>query len=269
MLKTLFLIMMLCTPMVTMAQHSVQYWFDQQTSRQTLGDGTSAIDCSALPSGIHFAHFQIKGADGMVSPVRSQAFLLIDENLNTTSTYSGANYWFDQQTVKTTYEGGDIDVSALANGIHAVHFQLIDNDGNACPAQSKYFVNLEFNAYKLYYWFDEDSTKNVMDIDGTEISVEALANGHHTLYAMLADAHGHVMTGETCEAPFTIVCPEDEHVDDNHDGVCDVCDEPTTVGIDSHNATQTDAVRYNLSGIRIPKGTKGIIIMNGKKLFVK
>lgn len=39
----------------------------------------------------------------------------------------------------------------------------------------------------------------------------------------------------------------------------------TPTGIDGINI-EGDAVRYNLSGIRIPYGTKGIIIVNGKKM---
>ena len=39
-------------------------------------------------------------------------------------------------------------------------------------------------------------------------------------------------------------------------------------GIDG-TTIEGDAVRYNLSGIRIPKGTKGITIINGKTIINK
>lgn len=201
----------------------IKYWFDKQTAKQTLS-GTE-IDCSALNTGIHFVHLQVEGADGMLCPVQSQAFLVIKENLTPSVAYSGINYWFDQQKVRKAYTSGDIDCSELSNGLHAVHFQLIDNNGLPCPVQTQFFVNVDFGAQQLYYWFDDATARSLMDIDGTEISVESLANGKHTLHAMLADVKGNVICPEQMSTNFTIVCPDGEHVDTDADGTCDVCDE--------------------------------------------
>lgn len=227
--------------------NKISFWFDQQTSKQVLNSGSTEIDCSNLITGMHFAHFQIEGTDGKLSPVRSQAFLVMNEALTPSSSYSGINYWFDQQTVKTAYTSGSIDVSALTNGIHAVHFQLIDDKGLPCPVKTQFFVNLDFAAHQLYYWFDNETTRTLMAIDGTEISVADLANGPHTLHAMLADAKGNVMSTEVQTANFTIICSDDDHVDDDADGTCDVCHELITY-------TRSGLTEGNFGTLCLPKG---------------
>lgn len=233
------------TLLPTSDYRKICYWFDQQTVKQQLS-GTE-IDCSALTTGMHFAHFQIEGTDGKLSPVRSQAFLVMNEALTPSSSYSGINYWFDQQTVKTAYTSGSIDVSALTNGIHAVHFQLIDDKGLPCPVKTQFFVNFDFAAHQLYYWFDDQTTRNLMAINGTEISVEGLANGPHTLHAMLADAKGNVISTEVKEASFTIICSDDDHVDADADGTCDVCHELITY-------TRSGLTEGNYGTLCLPKG---------------
>ena len=201
----------------------ISYWFDQQKTRSTLQG--NEISMEGLSTGIHFVHLQLEGTDGTLSPVRSQAFLVINANMTPSSAYSGINYWFDQQKVRTAYTSGDIDCSELTNGIHAIHFQLIDSNGMPCPVRTQFFLNLDFSAHQLYYWFDDDAERNLLDVSETELSVEHLANGKHTLHAMLADAKGRVISPEQMSADFVIVCPDDEHVDENADGICDVCDE--------------------------------------------
>ncbi len=201
----------------------ISYWFDQHKNRKTL-EGNE-ISTEGLSTGIHFVHLQIEGTDRTLSPVRSQAFLVINANMTPSSAYSGINYWFDQQKVRTAYTSGDIDCTELSNGIHAVHFQLIDANGKPCPVRTQFFVNLDFAAHQIYYWFDDASERNLLDVGASEISVEGLANGKHTLHAMLADAKGNVISPEQQTADFVIVCPDDEHVDANADGICDLCDE--------------------------------------------
>ena len=221
--RLLLFLTIIAASSIAFAQNTVSYWFDKQTSRTVL-EGNE-ISTEGLNTGIHFVHFQITGSDGLLSPVQSQAFLVMNANMTPSSAYSGINYWFDQQKVRTAYTSGDIDCSNLSNGIHAVHFQLIDANGKPCPVRTQFFLNLDFSAHQLYYWFDDDAERNLMDVSETELSVEHLANGKHTLHAMLADAKGNVISPEQMSADFVIVCPDEEHVDDNADGICDVCDE--------------------------------------------
>lgn len=221
--RLLLFLTIIAASSIAFAQNTVSYWFDQQKNR-TILEGNK-ISTDGLNTGIHFVHLQIEGTDGKLSPVQSQAFLVMNENLTPSSSYSGINYWFDQQKVRTAYTSGDIDCSNLSNGFHAVHFQLIDANGKPCPVRTQFFLNLDFSAHQLYYWFDDDAERNLMDVGDSELSVEGLANGKHTLHAMLADAKGRVISPEQMSADFVIVCPDDEHVDENADGICDVCDE--------------------------------------------
>lgn len=242
---------------------TVKFWFDNQTTKLDLSTGTTEVDCSSLTSGLHMAHLQIVGTDGMMGPVQSKMFVVMNEQLGPTSAYSSINYWFDQQTVKTAYTSGDIDCSSLSNGIHAVHFQLIDDNGLPCPVKTQFFVNLDFAAHQLYYWFDNETTRTLMAIDGTEISVADLANGPHKLHAMLADAKGNVLSAEVKDANFTIICSDDNHVDADEDGTCDVCNELITytrAGLTEGNfgtlclpkgGTATGATIYSVAGKRV------------------
>lgn len=206
----------------------VYYWFDQITPRTIIDEDKRWIDARGLSTGLHFVHFQVTNGDGVDGPVRSKAFLVLNEDFDLvhTSEYQGVFCWFDDQTVHEDFSNRKpLDVSALSTGLHAVHLQLMDIHYNLCPVQSKFFLNLEREAEKLYYWFDDATTHSLMDIDGTEINVEDLAYGHHTLHAMLANSRGNVVSTEEQTADFVIVCPDGEHVDAGNDGICDVCDE--------------------------------------------
>lgn len=204
---------------------TVRYWFDRQTTKQIIATGTSMIDCSALANGLHSVHFQIVGADGFTGPVQSKMFIVINEQTAHSSAYSAINYWFDRQTTRQVLNSTSIDCSALADGIHALHCQLIDSNGQPCPVSTKFFITLSQSAYKICYWFDDDDTRSLMDVDGTEISIASLSNGKHTLHAVIADSEGNVVNDEEQTAEFTIVCPDDEHVIGDN-GICSVCDEP-------------------------------------------
>lgn len=245
---------------------TVSYWFDQQTEHTTYDGG--AINCSSLPFGVHTVHFQITDNKGFASPAKSQIFLFID---NSESKPSSICYWFDQQTKRTTYNSGAIDCSSLPNGVHAVHFQITDNNGFVSPTQTQIFLKLEDTIYKLCYWFDESAERNIMSIDETEINVEHLSNGVHILHAMLVDDKGNAVNTIVESKKFVIVCKDTEHVDNDQNGSCDVCGEHITVtGIHSHTIEKDEnGPIYNLSGIRIPRSTKGIVIINGKKILNK
>lgn len=87
---------------------TVKFWFDNQTTKLDLSTGTTEVDCSSLTSGLHMAHLQIVGTDGMMGPVQSKMFVVMNEQLGPTSAYSGINYWFDRQTTMQAYTSGDI-----------------------------------------------------------------------------------------------------------------------------------------------------------------
>ena len=250
----------------------VEYWFDQQTERQAMTGNT--ISTEGLTTGIHTAHFQITDTDGNVVPVESKNFLVLIHDTDLSSAYKGVEYWFDQEQVRTTLSNNAIDCDMLPTGMHAVHFQLIDMQNALTPTRSQLFLKLNEEVVKLYYWFDNDEERTIIDTDVTEISVEHLCNGRHTLNMILADKDGHALSSDLQTANFVIVCPDNEHIDDDSNGECDICgSECVVTGIngvetDNDNHSTPDAI-YNTSGIRVPRGSKGILIINGKKVYIK
>ena len=91
---------------------------------------------------------------------------------------------------------------------------------------------------------------------------------------ILADKDGHALSSDLQTANFVIVCPDNEHIDDDSNGKCDICGiEYLITGVngvetDNDNHSTPDAI-YNTSGIRVPRGSKGILIINGKKVYIK
>lgn len=273
MLRFLFIICILIASAPCFAQLTVHYWFDQQTERQVLTG--NAISTEGLTTGIHTAHFQITDTEGKVVPVKSKNFLVLIHETTPSSAYKGVEYWFDQEQVRTTLSNNAIDCDMLPTGMHAVHFQLIDMQNALTPPRSQLFLKLNEEVVKLYYWFDNDEERTIIDTDVTEISVEHLCNGPHTLNVILADKDGHALSSDLKTADFVIVCPDKEHIDSDSNGKCDICGSNCDVilGIngvetDNDNNSSPDAI-YNISGIRVPRGSTGILIINGKKVYLK
>ena len=269
MLRFLFIISILIASAPCLAQLTVHYWFDQQTERQVLTGNT--ISTEGLATGIHTAHFQITDTDGNVAPVESKNFLVLIHDTALSSAYKGVEYWFDQEQARTTLSNNAIDCDMLPTGMHAVHFQLIDMQNALTPTRSQLFLKFDEEVVKLYYWFDNDEERTIIDTDVTEISVEHLSNGRHILNMILADKDGHALSSEQT-ANFVIVCPDNEHKDEDSNGECDICGSAYLTtginGVETDNHSTPDAI-YNISGIRVPRGSTGILIINGKKVFIK
>lgn len=115
-------------------------------------------------------------------------------------TGSTCYYWFDsdytaRQTV-VLQDGSlnaEIDVSALTDAVHTIHFQVTDEVGVQTPTASHLFVKLpqkeEAEVFthdgKCRYWFDEDDSggQNVAVGDGLmTLDVSQLKAGIHTVH---------------------------------------------------------------------------------------
>lgn len=249
--RLLLTITIISVSVLSFAQNSVYYWFDGQQSQNAV-EGNE-INTEGLTTGIHFVHFQIKGSDGLLGPVKSKSFLVVnDEDINPSS-FSGINYWFDHQKTMNAYTGGPIDCSELAVGLHAAHFQIIDSENRQCPVKSQFFLQLQSEAYKIRYWFDDDDADCYTEyVSTTELSVESLDCGHHTLYVQLLDSKGMAVMKDPVSANFVIVCPDDNHTDADDDGVCDVCEEPL------YYSRLTTQGRYGT--VCLPKGAPSVKI---------
>ena len=192
-------------PKTTATAKSLRYWFDTdadnvQTSN-TL-NGAATINASTLKEGIHTIHYQIVDNQGTAGITESKMFIKL--NAMITAKSASLRYWFDTDanTIKTTTTLSgttSIDASGLKEGIHTVHYQIMDNQGTAGITDSKMFIKLdarvEAKASKLRYWFDTNKS-SVVETDLTErvqmADASALAEGIHTLHYQIIDDKGNI-----------------------------------------------------------------------------
>ena len=188
---------------VTAKSKSLRYWFDTDANSikttETLS-GATTIDASALKEGIHTIHYQIIDDQGVAGITDSKIFILLDQRVTAKS--KSLRYWFDTDasSVKTseTLSGATtIDASALVEGLHTLHYQILDDQGVAGITDSKIFIKLDqrvtAKSKSLRYWFDTDanSIKTTETLSGaTTIDASALVEGIHTLHYQIVDDKG-------------------------------------------------------------------------------
>lgn len=182
---------------------SMRYWFDDDAgSIQTTGGTTGSylLNVDQLIEGLHTLHYQLVDGNNMSAYVGSALFLKVDSKANT-ATAKSIRYWFDDETVSTeSILSGDvrsIDVSALLEGLHTIHYQVVGNDGRAYYIASALFLKTgnsfgsgTVSAKKLMYWFDDDTTIQLVDVgEGVQmLDASGLIEGLHTLhYQVLCD----------------------------------------------------------------------------------
>ena len=179
---------------------SVRYWFDNDNnSVKTTTDltGPYNMEVSSLAEGIHIMHFQIIDNLEIASIPASMLFLKPCKQLTTKK----VRYWFDDDNNMTTTEDltgiYKLDVTDLAEGIHVVHYQTLDNQGAVGITVSNMFMKLSaMTAPKvtaIRYWFDEKDAlvkeENVSNMS-TSIDASALALGEHILHYQLKLSDG-------------------------------------------------------------------------------
>lgn len=183
------------------------YWFDDDTGHlQTVNSlsGTYAFDVSSLPNGLHMLHCQVKGANGEIYGTDSRLFLTMNDTESLPdATLAGAKlrYWFDEDAgslkdasgVSGTYA---VDVSALSDGLHTLHYMLVGTDGSAYSTRADMFIKMEemlsdptavttVAAQRVTYWFDDDAgnKQTANSLSGIyTLDVTALDDGLHLLH---------------------------------------------------------------------------------------
>jgi len=183
------------------------YWFDDDAATvQTINSGgVQTLDVSTLIDGLHTIHYQVMGADNQAYYVSSGIFLKTGANTGAeTLTASKLMYWFDDETtiqhVDVTGGAQLLDASGLIEGLHAIHYQVLCNNGQMTPASSSIFLRMTVDAEttvakSLRYWFDDDaSTVRVTDVAGgtQTLDVSELQTGLHTLNYQLIDSNDRV-----------------------------------------------------------------------------
>ena len=183
---------------------SLRYWFDDNvgTSIQTSDvlDGSAIeVNASALVDGIHVLHYQIVDSEGNVYVPVSKMFIKAEA----TPTTAKLRYWFDNekaQVVEKDYSNSVqvVDASGILEGIHTLHYQIVDNKGTAGIPVSKMFMKLgakTVTATAIQYWFDEnDANIKESPIDlkklTTTVDASSLTLGEHVLNYQLKLSDG-------------------------------------------------------------------------------
>ena len=211
---------------------SLRYWFNDDATIQTTTtlSGATTIDASALVEGVHVVHYQVVDNLGKVGIPASKLFIRISGAL----TASKLRYWFDDDittiTTTTSIPSGatTIDASALADGIHTVHYQIVDNKGTAGIPISKMFMKLgaqTVTATDILYWFDENDAnikESKIDLENLTTTVDAssLTLGEHVLNYQLKLSDGTLSPVATA----TFQTTQSRIGDANNDGDVNVAD---------------------------------------------
>lgn len=187
---------------VTAKSKSLRFWFDTGVDVKTTKtlSGATTIDASALKEGVHTVHYQIVDDQGIVGITDSKMFVKVDEK--TVATAKSLRYWFDTDanSVKTTTTLSGvttIDASSLMDGVHTLHYQIVDNKDIAGIPASKIFIKLGKNtvtkAKSLRYWFDKDMTSvktTALQSEAVTIDASSLVEGIHMLHYQIVDDKG-------------------------------------------------------------------------------
>ena len=180
----------------------LRYWFDndaENTLNSTVLNGET-ISAANLVDGVHVMHCQIVYDNNIAGIPYSKLFIKISGAL----TAQSLRYWFDNDpnTVKTitSIPSGvtTIDASGLVEGIHTLHYQIVDNKGTAGIPVSKMFMKLgdqTITATAILYWFDENDAnikESPIDLDNLTTTVDAssLMLGEHVLNYQLKLSDG-------------------------------------------------------------------------------
>lgn len=187
-----FLKMRSRTDTTTVTANKLVYWFDDETTFQTVAmdGGIQQIDASRLSDGLHTVHYLVQCSDGQLTMAASAVFLRMNIDKETTVA-SSLRYWFDDDasTVRTTNVSGGtqmLDVNDLQAGLHTLNYQLIDSEGKVgIPVTRIFMKNFgrvsgdgQYFVTKYKYWLNSN-TEGVKTAE-----VESTANPY-TLYALL------------------------------------------------------------------------------------
>ena len=181
------------------------YWFDEDFGDRTassVSNGTINVDVSGLSTGFHTLRYFYRSRQGEPSSTYSKGFFVQREMKGVK-----AEYWFDSNyagrvTTSTVSGAMSVNVSALSNGMHTLHYQQISSSGVPSSVYSHpFFVQKEAKGVKAEYWFDSDYANrvNTTTVSGTmTIDASALKTGMHTLHYQQLDATGAPTSVYTC-----------------------------------------------------------------------
>ena len=119
-------------------------------------------------------------------------------------------YWFDDnngsiKTVSQLSGQQTIDVSSLLNGLHTLHYQVVDENNHAYHIVSGIFMKMEDNvagqvtARNLIYWFDDETDVKSINIEEGVQALDAshLLDGLHTIHYQVLCSNGQMTAAQS------------------------------------------------------------------------
>jgi hypothetical protein len=205
-------------------------------------------------------------------------FIKIDSK--TVATAQKLRYWFDADkasVVETDLSEGiqSVDASKLMEGIHTLHYQIIDSEGKVDIPVSALFIKLnkkaKTEATAIRYWFDEDDAnikETTLDLENLMLTIDAsdLLIGTHELHMQLVTANGELSPAISGNFVSIII----KKGDVNNDGIVDATDivlitdymlDSESITIDKTNADYNNDKEINIADIL---GIVNIIMITGE-----
>ncbi len=196
-----------------------QYWYDNDfynaytnfiTSTNNLYLVTD-LDVNNLSNGLHSLNMRFRPDGGSWSVVTTSLFYKMSGTMN--SNLTRYQYWFDNKIQDSITENltlvsnlslaTSINTSSLSIGLHVFNVRFKQDNGLWSVVKSDFFINNDItqtnSSIKTYkYWFDNNSNQSGQISIGqtpggsfiSNLDVESLTNGLHTVSSMFKDANG-------------------------------------------------------------------------------
>lgn len=173
------------------------YWYDNDTTmiwHFPVQDGPILLDVEGMSPGIHTLHLQAKHIETGRFTTPERRFFIIPEP---ESEGDELFYWYDndkEMAMRCPASDGAImlDVSALAEGFHTIHFQARSGEtGRMSDLVTRFFVVPERETDEdatFHYWFDDKNTDMASMPVGSGalmLGVDALSDGVHMLHSFI------------------------------------------------------------------------------------
>ena len=171
--------------------YSYRYWIDNNVAGAATGSATGEkafeVDISSLSIGVHALHLQAV-KDSKWSSVNTRYFVKTGQ-----ATATSARYWFDNNpaTVHSsiaTTGSIDLDISTLSVGLHAVHYQLLSNQGPSVVHTRYFMITGNPKVTSARYWFDNNPAtmhSNVATTGSIDLDISSLPVGLHAVHYQL------------------------------------------------------------------------------------
>lgn len=186
----------------------------------TVTNGTLLLDVSQLPDGFHYLHVQAVG--NQVSP--SKTYCFIKTPIKDPNSKVNCMLWVDGNLFKSeklSSNGGiiswELDVTSLAQGIHHVQVQALDDKGNMSRTFQSFFLRVPTTAEQgnlnCVCWIDGKIFKQEElpvhgGIANWQLDVTELPQGLHHAQVQAFDKNG--ISSQTFQSFFLRVPTTDE-----------------------------------------------------------